>query len=197
MDDSISDTDNTITDNTTIQPIAPLDIETIQDDMQALLAYSPVEYRFVVARSYSKSSAAALAVCGLSYNWLDSGDRKARLLPLADRLATNRALQAELQIQELVPAALARMADLMDNSADDRVRFQASKDILDRAGVRKQDKLQVDVTGSVSVRSLADVLVQVYGAKPVDDDGGGQVIDGAWAGGPAGQDETGTGEKAE
>lgn len=191
MDDTISDT-NTITEQS-IHPLAPMDLETVQDDMQALLAYSPVEYRFVVARSYSKSSAAALATCGLSYNWLEMAGRKARLLPLADRLATNRALQAELQIQELVPAALSRMADLMDNSPDDRVRFQASKDILDRAGVRKQDKLQVDVTGSVSVRSLADVLVQVYGAKPANGDDGGQVIDGAWVA----RDETGTGEGEE
>lgn len=168
--------DDTIMDNS-IQPIQPLDMETIQDDMQALLAYSPIEFRFVVARSYSKSTSAALQTCGLSPGWLDTG-RKARLLPLADRLATNRILQAELQIQELIPAALSRMASLMDDSPDDRVRFQASKDILDRAGVKKQDKIAIDVSGSVSVRSLSDVLMAVYGAKPVDDDGGGHVIDG-------------------
>ena len=153
--------------------ITEMDEEAIQEDIQSLKAYSPVEFRFVVARSYSKSTSQALATCGLSQGWLELDDRKNRLLPLADKLATNRILQAEFRLREIVPAAIDSMVNLMENSADDRVRFQATKDILDRAGVKASDKIQLEVTGNVSLRSLQDVLMQVYGgagAGSVGDD---------------------------
>lgn len=139
--------------------------EDLREDLDNLYRYSPVEYQYVIARSYSRTATKALEICGLSQAWLNAEDRRNRLPALADRLASDRLVQAEYRIREIVPIAIDNMVALMNDSKDDRVRFQATKDILDRAGVKATDKLNVELSGNVSLRSLQDVLLQVYGGR--------------------------------
>lgn len=139
--------------------------EDLREDLDNLYNYSPIEYQYVIARSYSRTATKALEICGLSQAWLNAEDRRNRLPALADRLASDRLVQAEYRIREIVPIAIDNMVALMNDSKDDRVRFQATKDILDRAGVKATDKLNVELSGNVSLRSLQDVLLQVYGGR--------------------------------
>lgn len=164
----------------------------LQDDLRIIQEADPLEYRFVLARSMTNSDSSALRTIGASPGWLGKSDRTSRLVPLANRLAASRLIQADHHIREEIPKMLEVVAYLAYNSTDDRVRLQAARDWLDRAGVKSVDKVQLDVTGAVSVRSIQDVLVQVYGRRPEDP---GQVIDGAWGDGATGLDDEGTGER--
>ena len=66
-----------------------------------------------------------------------------------------------LVISSLVPAAVQRTKALL-NAESEAVQLAAAKDILDRAGYKAQDKIQVDGTIKTSEK-LADVFRQIGG----------------------------------
>lgn len=66
-----------------------------------------------------------------------------------------------LVISSLVPAAVQRTKALL-NAESEAVQLAAAKDILDRAGYKPQDKIQVDGTIKTSEK-LADVFRQIGG----------------------------------
>lgn len=66
-----------------------------------------------------------------------------------------------LVISSLVPRAISKTAALL-NAENEQVQLAAAKDILDRAGYKPQDKIQVDGTIKTSEK-LADVFRQIGG----------------------------------
>ena len=64
-----------------------------------------------------------------------------------------------LSIRSLAAKAKNIMANLL-NSDSDNVRFQAAKDILDRAGFKPQEKIEVSKSIDDSIREMEDYLCE-------------------------------------
>lgn len=64
-----------------------------------------------------------------------------------------------LSIRSLATRAKNTMANLL-NSDSDNVRFQAAKDILDRAGFKPQEKIEVSTSIDDSIREMEDYLCE-------------------------------------
>lgn len=64
-----------------------------------------------------------------------------------------------LSIRSLATRAKNTMANLL-NSDSDNVRFQAAKDILDRAGFKPQEKIEVSKSIDDSIREMEDYLCE-------------------------------------
>lgn len=78
-----------------------------------------------------------------------------------EEFAEELAAANRLVISSLVPAAVQRTKALL-NAESEAVQLAAAKDILDRAGYKAQDKIQVDGTIKASEK-LADVFRQIGG----------------------------------
>lgn len=69
-----------------------------------------------------------------------------------------------LSIRSLATRAKNTMASLL-NSDSDNVRFQAAKDILDRAGFKPQEKIEVSKSIDDSIREMEDYLCEKKSEK--------------------------------
>lgn len=137
---------------------------TLREELDELKQQSPLFYEWVVSRSNLDSDTKALAVIKRGQSWFQMLSEKERLQELAARLRNDRVTQAMQMLEQAATKAARTMLELTE-SPDDRVRYQASKDILDRLGAKVPDKLQVDVQHSISARTIDDVLLQVYGER--------------------------------
>ena len=64
-----------------------------------------------------------------------------------------------LSIRSLATRAKNTMASLLSSDSDN-VRFQAAKDILDRAGFKPQEKIEVSKSIDDSIREMEDYLCE-------------------------------------
>lgn len=64
-----------------------------------------------------------------------------------------------LSIRSLTAKAKNTMAKLLDSDSDN-VRFQAAKDILDRAGFKPQEKIEITKPIDESVKEMEDYLCE-------------------------------------
>ena len=77
-------------------------------------------YKILRGAAYKQESADLFAVLG--------PERKAA------------AVEAERRMWELVPRAIQRTADILEGSPDDAVALRAANSVLDRTGLRSQDR---------------------------------------------------------
>ena len=147
--------------------------DSLRSELRDIQSRLPVVYRYIVARSLTTSDMAALRTLGYTYSWLASQDNHDYYNSLAERLACDRLLQAGLQLQELLPKAIARLGELLDNH-DERIRLRAATAILDRVGLERATA-NPRQPGTGGMRNLADVILNIYGgaAGAAGDDSGG------------------------
>lgn len=69
--------------------------------------------------------------------------------------------QMRLRFGDYTGMALNTIIDLMQNAESGSVRLQASKDLLDRAGFKPEDKVQVDGTLDTEKTKLDDLIRQM------------------------------------
>ena len=156
--------------------LANITDDSLRGELRDIQSRLPVVYRYIVARSLTTSDAAALRTLGYTYSWLASQGDRDYYNSLAERLACDRLLQAGLQLQELLPNAIAKLGELLDSDSE-RIRLQAATAILDRVGLERATASPRQ-PGTGGMRNLADVILNIYGGA---------------AGGAAGDDSVGSG----
>ena len=65
------------------------------------------------------------------------------------------------------PKALAILMDLAENSASDSVKFQASKDLLDRAGFRPVDRRE-EIRPQRTMVEIEAEMIRLVGAEKAE-----------------------------
>ncbi len=71
--------------------------------------------------------------------------------------------QMRLRFGDYAGMALNAIIDLAQNAESGSVRLQAAKDLLDRAGYKPEDKVQVDGTLDTEKTKLDDLIRQMRG----------------------------------
>lgn len=71
--------------------------------------------------------------------------------------------QMRLRFGDYAGMALNAIIDLAQNAESGSVRLQAAKDLLDRAGYKPEDKVQVDGTLDTEKTKLDDLIQQMRG----------------------------------
>lgn len=157
------------------------EIQDIEAELDEIKRTHPIRYQWIVARSQTDSDAKALAIVNRGNSWLHSLPNKVHMQELAARLKVETVTLAKQMYQQAATKAAQTMLDLLD-STDDRVRYQASKDILDRLGYKPAEK--VDVSLGMSSRTIEEVVLLAYGkaqAKRLAAGETGDVIDGEYS----------------
>ena len=96
---------------------------------------------------------------------------------LKRELSTEISEELRSSFMNAAPKALKILVDLAENSASDSVKFQAAKDLLDRAGYRPIDRREeirpqrskVELEGEIFRLVGADTANLLLGKKTVDD----------------------------
>ena len=151
----------------------------LQDELNELRRDSPLLWEFVIQRATATTNTKALAKINRTEQWLWQQPMKAELEALATRLRLDAPQHALTLLQQAATKAAQNMLDLANNASDERVKFQANKDIMDRLGMKAPEKLQIEA--GASIRSIDDVLLQVYGKRVAElaaGQGAGDMIDG-------------------
>ena len=111
---------------------------------------TPMQQAFVdeYVSNGGKGKAAAEAA-GFSPN--SAGQQSAQLLkkPHVIKAVLNATNQ---QLARMAPGALARIGALSEGAKSEYVKLQANQDVLDRLGFKAPDKVDVQVSGDLSVR---------------------------------------------
>lgn len=137
----------------------------IRNSLDELRQLNQSRYEYVLARSQSSSVSEALAACGRSSAWFYTfhPEERDRMEQIAMDIRHQRTLQAELLLQQAATDAARVLVDDLKYGRDRRVRQQAAKEILDRVGLVKVEKIEADVTENVNVTRFDDALQRIYG----------------------------------
>ena len=151
----------------------------LQQELEDVRHDNPLVWAYILNRANSPTDVKALQTIDRSEAWLHTQPNKDYIQELAFRLKSDAPQHALTLLQQAATKAAQNMLDLANNASDERVKFQANKDIMDRLGMKAPEKLQIEA--GASIRSIDEVLLQVYGKRVAElaaGQGAGDMIDG-------------------
>ena len=115
--------------------------------------------------AYCRLGNGTMAACEAGYK--DSPSLVNQASKLKRELAAEISEELRSSFMNAAPKALSILMDLAENSASDSVKFQAVKDLLDRAGFRPIDRRE-EIRPQRSPEELEAEIIRLVGSQTAD-----------------------------
>ena len=136
----------------------------LKQKLEGLRKLNRLRFDYVLERAKNTSIKSACENINRTQSWYYSftPEERQELEELAIDLHYSQVTQAFLTLQGVSGRAAGVMADDLE-ARDKKLRQSAAKDILDRTGVKEPDRKEIDVTATVNITGLGEMLARAYG----------------------------------